>query len=73
MRDNEVSSAQTSHKEETATRMKGDDKDRKVLRVILELCVDPIDPEKHPEGLVNIVTGQVVNHPLVNITGLTCW
>ena len=32
MRDKKRPSAQTSHKEETDTRIKGDDQDRKVLR-----------------------------------------
>ena len=66
-RNNERPSAQTSHKEETAARIKRDDQDRKALRDKLELCIDPLDPEQHPDGLMNIVTGQVVNHSSVNV------
>ena len=66
MRDNEQPSAQTSHKEETAARIKGDDQDRKALRDKLEFCIDPLVPEQHPDGLMNIVTGHVVNHSSVN-------
>ena len=51
MRDNEGPSAQTSHTGKFFARNK------------LQLCIDPADPEKHPEGLMNIVIGQVVNHP----------
>ena len=67
MRDNERPSAQTSPKEETAARIKGDDQDRKALRDKLELCIDLLDPEQHSDGLMNIVTGQVVNHSSVNV------
>ena len=67
MRDNERPSAQTSHKEETAARIKGDDQDRKALRDKLELCIDRLDPEQHPDGLMIIVTEQVVNHSSVNV------
>ena len=67
MRDNERPSAQTSHKEETAARIKGDNQDRKALSNKLELCIDPLDPEQHPDGLMKIVTGQIMNHSSVNV------
>ena len=67
MRDNERPSAQTSHKEETAARIKGDDLDRKAPSDKLELCIDPLDPEQHPDGLMHIVTGQVVNQSSVKV------
>ena len=58
---------QTHHKEEMKSRIKSDEQDKQELRQKLELCIDPLDPEQHPpEGLVNIVTGMVVNHPSVN-------
>ena len=60
-------SAKNSHIEETAAGIKGDDQDRKALRDKLELCIDPLDPEQHPDGLMNIVTGQVVSHSSVNV------
>ena len=33
----------------------------------LELCIYPLDPEQHSDRLMNIVTGQVVNHSSVNV------
>ena len=74
MRDNERPSAQTSHKEETAARIKGDDQDRKALRDKWELCIDRLDPEQHPDGLMHIVTEQVVNQSSVDkaqLVGIT--
>lgn len=66
MRNDQQSSCQTSHKEESPGRMKLDQADRKTIRDKLELCVDPLDPVKLSDGLVNVVTGQVTNHPSVN-------
>ena len=44
-----------------------DEQDQKSLHDKLELCIDPLDPDQHSDGLVNIVTGQVVSHPSVNV------
>ena len=48
-------------------RIKADTKDRETLREKLELIIDPLDPEQHQEGLVNVVTGKVVCHSSVNV------
>ena len=47
------------HKEETQARISSDGKDREGIRHKLELSINPLDPESHPEGLVNIVSGRV--------------
>ena len=59
--------SQTHHKEETKARVKCDSKDRKALRDKLELCIDPLHSEDNQESLVNIVTGQVLTHPSLNV------
>ena len=66
MRNNQQTSVQTSHKEETPGRMKLDQADRKNLRDKLELCIDPLDMTKLSGELVNVVTGQITNHAAVN-------
>lgn len=51
---------ETSHKEEAQGRMKKDSEDRLSLRETLRSCIDPLDPETHPEEkLLNIVTGHL--------------
>ena len=49
------------------SRIKADIKDRETLREKLELIIDPLDPEQHQEGLVNVVMGKVVCHSSVNV------
>ena len=49
------------------SRIKAATKDRETLREKLELIIDPLDPEQHQEGLVNVVTGKVVCHSSVNV------
>ena len=49
------------HKEEGKARIEADGKDREAIRTSLEKCIDPLDPDKHPEGILNIVTGQYGN------------
>ena len=66
MRNNQQTSHQTTHKEESSGRMKLDEADRANLRNKLELCIDPLDPAQLSEGLVNVVTGQITNHASVN-------
>ena len=58
--------SQTHHKEETKSRVKYDSIDRTILRDKLEMCIDPLQCEEN-EGLVNIVTGQVLTHPALNV------
>ena len=45
--------------------------DRKALRDKLEVCIDPLHPEDNQQGLVNIVTGQVLTHPSLNVDNAT--
>ena len=47
------------HKEESKSRMEADAKDRAGIRQKLDTCIDPLDPTKHPNGLVNIASGRV--------------
>ena len=58
--------SQNHHKEETKSRVKYDSIDRTILRDKLEMCIDPLQCEEN-EGLVNIVTGQVLTHPALNV------
>ncbi|PIK51925.1 hypothetical protein BSL78_11180 [Apostichopus japonicus] len=67
MRDRDGPPAQTHHKEEMPARIKADAQDRNTLHDKLELSIDPLDPEQHQDGLVNVVTGKVVVHPSVNV------
>ena len=67
IRDEEGLPPHTYHKEEMPSRIKADTKDRETLREKLELIIDPLDPEKHQEGLMNVVTGKVVCHSSVNV------
>ncbi len=58
-------SIQVSHKEEIHGRIKGDSADRDTLRKTLSKCIDPMNPESHPNGeLYNIQTGQLA-HPML--------
>ena len=63
--------SQTHHKEEATARVKTDTKDRTALRDKLEVCIDPLHPEDNQQGLVNIVTGQVLTHPSLNVDNAT--
>ena len=64
MRDVDPAPSQLHHKEEGMGHITSDGKDRLSLREKLELCIYPLDPERHPrDGLVNILTGEVLYHP----------
>ena len=67
IRDEEGLPPHTYHKEEMPSRIKVDTKGIEILREKLELIIDPLDPEQHQEGLVNVVTGKVVCHSSVNV------
>ena len=67
IRDKEGLPAQTYHKEEMPSRIKADAMDRKALHEKLELIIDLLNPEQHQEGLINVVTGKVINHQSVNV------
>ena len=49
------------------SRIKADTKGREILREKLEFIIDPLDPEQHQEGFVNVVTGKVVCHSSMNV------
>lgn len=56
------SSIQTTHKEEAKARISAnsaDLADRKGLRRKLDMCINPLDPEQHPETIINVVNGMM--------------
>ena len=55
----ENTKGQEKHKEEEKGRIQSDAKDRDSIRRKLEICIDPLDPAKHPPTIVNIVNGQI--------------
>ena len=59
MIDGKNENSQTTHSEEGTSRIKSDSKDRDGLRTKIQMVIDPLDPEQHPENIVNIVTGRV--------------
>ena len=61
MVEGESENLQATHKEERPTRLTKDahHNHREGIRRKLLMRIDPLDPEKHPEGIVNIVTGRV--------------
>ena len=59
--------SQICHKEETPSRIKIDENDRKNLRSMLNACINPLDSETHQDGaLMKIVTGEIA-HPDANV------
>ena len=50
---------QKRHKEELKGRITTDARDRESIRKKLELCIDPLDPCKHPEAIINVASGQL--------------
>ena len=55
-RENERPSCiQTVHK--AKARISADQADREGLRKKLDMCIDPYDPEQHPETIINVVNG----------------
>ena len=54
------------HKEEAPGRIKADQADRRSIRKTLDVIINPLNDESHPDGsLLNVVTGQIA-HPDVN-------
>ena len=49
----------TVHKEEMPSRKQTDAADRQHIREKLGISIDPLQPNGHPKGLINIVTGKV--------------
>ena len=60
MRDN-IDQPRKYHKEESPARIRMDSADRLKLQQKLEHCIDPLDPNGHPQELFNIVTGQIAS------------
>ena len=73
IRDEEGLPPHTYHKEEMPSRIKADTEGIEILREKLELNIDPLDPEQHQEGLVNVVMGKVVCHSSVNVNNIPSW
>ena len=51
-----------AHKEEMKARITKDGTDRESNPDKLKLCIDPLAPTSHPPNIVNIASGQVVDH-----------
>lgn len=49
----------STHKEEAKARIQSDASDRLNIRQMLDNCVDPLNPEEHPDGILNIVSGRI--------------
>ena len=64
--ENRAQNAVKKNKEEGENRMESDELVRSKLHEKLVMCIDPLDPTLHPEGLVNIVTGRVAPE-IVNV------
>ena len=62
-----VQPAHTDHKEEMEAKFKADAKDRNVLQDNIGLFIDPLDPDQHQDGLVNVVPTKIVVHQSVNV------
>ena len=48
---------QSSHKEEAAACIQHDRKDRDGLKKKVDMCIHPLNPDVHPEQLVNVANG----------------
>ena len=59
--DEEGRSPSTHHKEETKGRLKSDAEDRNKIRIKLNSCIDPLNPDGHPLELINIVSGKIAD------------
>ena len=58
LRDKSASS-KTVHKKEAPARISADQGDRDWLRRKLDVSIDPMDPEKQPANIVNVVNGRI--------------
>ena len=56
LREDSADISQTTHKEKSEGRITADKKDRLVIKRKLETCIDPLNPDAHPECVVNVVT-----------------
>ena len=44
---------------QSTARMVSDKKDREALKIKLAVCIHPLNPEVHPEQLVNVANGTI--------------
>jgi len=66
LRENHRQNSVTVHKEEMPSRIQSDGVDREKLKDRLSTCIDPLQSDDHPPGLLNIVTGGLC-HDRVNV------
>ena len=59
MRETHRQTKVTEHKEEMPSRIRSDGVDREKLKDRLNTCIDPLQPDSHPPGLINVVTGRL--------------
>ena len=59
MKDESRKVSVTVHKEEMPARKQSDAADREKLRERLTTCIDPSNPDDHPNHLVNVVSGKI--------------
>jgi hypothetical protein len=59
MRETRRKTTVTEHKEEMPSRIQSDGVDRAKLKDRLSTCIDPLQPDSHPPGLINIVNGRL--------------
>ena len=57
--DSDDNRLQDHHKLKSTARMVSDKKDREALKSKLEVCIHPLNPEVHPEQLVNVANGTI--------------
>lgn len=67
MRDLDTANIQMTHQEEAKARIKSNGIDRKALHEKLSVCIDPLNPNQHPNNLINIVTGEVMMNDSINV------
>ena len=57
----------TTHKEEMPGIIASDAKDRGNIQQKLEMCIDPLNSDNHPDGIINIVTGRIAPDAVINV------
>ena len=67
MRNPDHVNVQMTHKEEGKSHIKADSLDREAILEKLSLCIDPLRPAEHPNGLLNIATGEVMTNDAINV------
>ena len=49
----------TTHKEEMHDRIESNAKNRENIQHKLEMCIEPLNSDNNPEGIVDIMTGRI--------------